>query len=383
MSTFPYALEERVAIAAVKRASILTSSVFEKLVKNETLVKGDKSPVTVGDFAAQAVISTLIHAAFPDDPIVGEEDASDLHLESGKAMKDRIVALANEVLTLPADEEEAAWGVGVGRVRSEDEILDAIDRGCYPGGSAGRMWTIDPIDGTKGFLRGEQYAVCVSLIVDTQVQVGVIGCPNLPVSTTDPSKGTGCIFTAVKGQGARQITFSSAPGAAAIDPASDAAGTATSMTTSPSLATGENVALQIPQIREAADLSFLESVEAAHSSHSFNDRVAEVLNVAKPAVRMDSQAKYCCLARGQGGAYLRMPTGVGYREKIWDHAPGEILVTEAGGLVTDSRGQPLNFGLGRTLGENYGVIAAAKSIQPAIVEAAQKAQKEGQAKSKV
>lgn len=383
MSTFPYALEERVAIAAVKRASILTSSVFEKLVKNETLVKGDKSPVTVGDFAAQAVISTLIHAAFPDDPIVGEEDASDLRLESGKAMKDRIVALANEVLTLPADEEEAAWGVGVGRVRSEDEILDAIDRGCYPGGSAGRMWTIDPIDGTKGFLRGEQYAVCVSLIVDTQVQVGVIGCPNLPVSTTDPSKGTGCIFTAVKGQGARQITFSSAPGAAAIDPASDAAGTATSMTTSPSLATGENVALQIPQIREAADLSFLESVEAAHSSHSFNDRVAEVLNVAKPAVRMDSQAKYCCLARGQGGAYLRMPTGVGYREKIWDHAPGEILVTEAGGLVTDSRGQPLNFGLGRTLGENYGVIAAAKSIQPAIVEAAQKAQKEGQTKSKV
>jgi hypothetical protein len=32
---------------------------------------------------------------------------------------------------------------------------------------------------------------------------------------------------------------------------------------------------------------------------------------------MDSQAKYCCLARGEGGAYLRMPTGVGYREKIW------------------------------------------------------------------
>ena len=32
---------------------------------------------------------------------------------------------------------------------------------------------------------------------------------------------------------------------------------------------------------------------------------------------MDSQAKYGCLARGDGGAYLRMPTGVGYKEKIW------------------------------------------------------------------
>ena len=34
---------------------------------------------------------------------------------------------------------------------------------------------------------------------------------------------------------------------------------------------------------------------------------------------MDSQAKYGCLARGDGGAYMRMPTGVGYREKIWVH----------------------------------------------------------------
>ncbi|KAH6917101.1 3',5'-bisphosphate nucleotidase [Coprinopsis sp. MPI-PUGE-AT-0042] len=365
MST--YALEEKVAIAAVKRASILTSSVFEKLVKNETLVKGDKSP---------AVISTLLHAAFPDDPIVGEEDASDLRLESGKAMKDRIVTLANEALTLPADEEEAAWGVGSGKVRSENEILDAIDRGCHPGGNTGRMWTIDPIDGTKGFLRGEQYAVCVSLIVDAQVQVGVIGCPNLPVSPTDPSKGTGCIFTAVRGQGARQIAFSSSPGATALDSSSDAAATATPTATSPSLSTGDIVPLQIPQVPDTSDLSFLESVEAAHSSHTFNDRVATVLGIQKPPVRMDSQAKYCCLARGQGGAYLRMPTGVGYREKIWDHAPGEILVAEAGGIVTDSRGQPLNFGLGRTLGENYGVIAAAKSIQPAIVTAVQKAQEE-------
>ena len=32
---------------------------------------------------------------------------------------------------------------------------------------------------------------------------------------------------------------------------------------------------------------------------------------------MDSQAKYGCLARGDGGAYLRMPTGTGYQEKIW------------------------------------------------------------------
>ncbi|KAJ3480433.1 hypothetical protein NLJ89_g12279 [Agrocybe chaxingu] len=97
---------------------------------------------------------------------------------------------------------------------------------------------------------------------------------------------------------------------------------------------------------------------------------------------MDSQAKYGCLARGEGGAYLRMPTGVGYREKIWDHAPGQVLVEEAGGIVTDSRGEPLNFGLGRTLGENYGVIAAGKEVHAKVLAAVQMALKEEKEKAK-
>ena len=66
------------------------------------------------------------------------------------------------------------------------------------------MWTIDPIDGTKGFLRGEQYAVCLALIVDAQVKVGVIGCPNLPLTATEPEP-KGCIFVAVRGHGAEQV----------------------------------------------------------------------------------------------------------------------------------------------------------------------------------
>ncbi|KAJ3550497.1 hypothetical protein NMY22_g436 [Coprinellus aureogranulatus] len=352
-TTSRYAFEERVAIAAVRRACALTSSVFERLIKNETLVKGDKSPVTVGDFAAQALISTILHNAFPNDPIVGEEDASDLRVESGKTMRDRIVELANDALVSPlAVGDDTAWGIGPGKERTTEEILEAIDRGNHAGGPTGRMWTIDPIDGTKGFLRGEQYAVCVSLIVDATVQVGVIGCPNLLVDPSDPSKGTGAIFSAVRGAGARQYSLEG---------------------TSP-------IPLTIPPT-QVESLKFLESVEAAHSSHSFNDRVTEVLGVKASPVRMDSQAKYAALCRGEGGAYLRMPTGVGYKEKIWDHAPGEVLVVEAGGIVTDSRGESLNFGLGRTLGENYGVIAAGKDVHPKVLAAVQQVQAE--AKSKI
>jgi 3'(2'), 5'-bisphosphate nucleotidase len=69
------------------------------------------------------------------------------------------------------------------------------------------MWTIDPIDGTKGFLRGGQYAVCVSLIVDGEPVVGVIGCPNLPHKSNEPEGEKGWIFSAVRKQGAERVSF--------------------------------------------------------------------------------------------------------------------------------------------------------------------------------
>ncbi|KAL0574004.1 3'(2'),5'-bisphosphate nucleotidase [Marasmius crinis-equi] len=348
-----FTTEKQLAIAAVRRASYLTSQVFNKLVKNETLTKGDKSPVTVGDYAAQALISSMLHHAYPDDPIVGEEDAASLRVESGKTMRERIVELANEALTMDLQEGDyAEWGIGPGKAKSAEEILDAIDRGNYSGGRTGRMWCIDPIDGTKGFLRGEQYAVCLAFIVDAQVQIGVIGCPNLPHDLSKPDGGKGCIFVAVRGQGAQQLSL-----------------------------TGANpTPLSMPPY-EASTFNFVESVEAAHTSHSTIEKISNILGIARPPIRMDSQAKYGCLARGDGGAYLRMPTGVGYQEKIWDHAPGSLLVEESGGVVFDSRGKPLDFGLGRTLGENMGVIATVKSAQAKLIEAVQKALETEKAKA--
>lgn len=134
----------------------------------------------------------------------------------------------------------------------------------------------------------------------------------------------------------------------------------------------------------SSPIHFLESVEKAHASHSFNSRVAALMSPpAGEPIRMDSQAKYACLARGDGSVYLRMPTGKTYVEKIWDHASGNILVTEAGGVVTDGRGNDLDFGLGRTLGENWGIVAAGKDVHGKVLEAILRAKKdEVDAKSK-
>lgn len=157
--SLPYALEKRVALAAVRRACALTSSVFTKLVQTETLTKGDRSPVTgrllrfpvlvshsrfhpVADYSAQAVVNTILARAFPDDPIVGEEDAADLRKPSPntETLRRRIVELANEALTAPLTEDGDAsgWGIGPGQERTLDELLDAIDRGCDQGGCHGR-----------------------------------------------------------------------------------------------------------------------------------------------------------------------------------------------------------------------------------------------------
>ncbi|KAL7277975.1 hypothetical protein ACG7TL_007928 [Trametes sanguinea] len=347
-----YAAEKQIAIAAVRRACVLTASVFNKLVKQETLTKGDKSPVTVGDYSAQAVVNTILGRTFPQDPIVGEEDAADLRQESGKALKDRIIQLANETLTAPlVPGEKEEWGLGPSQQQTEEQLLDAIDRGNYEGGRTGRFWTLDPIDGTKGFLRGDQYAVCLALIVDARVELGVMGCPNLPVNASDPSGPRGCLFVAVRGQGAYQLPLT--------DPFSALPGTR----------------LQIPP-KTPETLNFLESVEEGHAKLSFNDRVAQILGVTRAPTRMDSQAKYCSLARGDGGVYLRMPVGSGYREKIWDHASGAVLVEEAGGIITDGRGEPLDFGLGRTLGENFGVVAAGKDVHAKVIAAIKQAKAE-------
>ena len=174
------------------------------------------------------------------------------------------------------------------------------------------MWTLDPIDGTKGFLLGEQYAVCLALIEDSDVKLSVMGCPNLPASLSDPESTRGCLFVAVKGQGAEQVRRASGIGGTQPPYPSNLA---LQLPLSDPASTAKPLKLQPAAL---ASLALLESREAAHSSHSLSGRIAQRLGLSAPPVRMDSQAKYCVLARGEGGILLRLPIpGSGYQEKIW------------------------------------------------------------------
>lgn len=343
-----YESEKLIAELAVQRASLFTQQVFFEKTKG-TVSKSDKSPVTIGDFGAQALILQAIRKNFPNDEIVAEEEATSLrHNEE----------LSNEIWTqvrnvkLQDPHSDSLLG---GPLPSEKAMLDFIDQGKSPGGPKGRIWALDPIDGTKGFLRGGQYAVCLALIVDGDVKVGVIGCPNLPVDDSAPlsvdigvhqhgGAGMGVLFSTVKGAGASSRPLSNAK-----------------------LAPGRIISMRpVPDITHAV---FCEGVEAGHSSQADNAAVAKLLGITSPSVRLDSQAKYCSIARGAGDIYLRLPVNKNYQEKIWDHAAGDLLVREAGGQVTDMHGKRLDFGKGRILADNEGVVAAPQAIQGQVVDA--------------
>ncbi|XP_062201981.1 3'(2'),5'-bisphosphate nucleotidase-like [Phragmites australis] len=97
--------------------------------------------------------------------------------------------------------------------------------------------------------------------------------------------------------------------------------------------------------------------------------------VQAPPVRMDSQAKYGALARGDGAIYLRIPHR-GYIETVWDNAAGSIVVIEAGGMVKDASGNDLDFSKGRHLDLDRGIIATNKHLMSLVLKAVQEVIKE-------
>ena len=112
-----------------------------------------------------------------------------------------------------------------------------------------------------------------------------------------------------------------------------------------------------------------ESVESGHSDHGASSRIASALGITQEPYRIDSQCKYAALAMGKAEVYLRLPTRPGYCEKIWDHAAGKLVVEEAGGVVTDVRGMALDFGKGRTLAADGGVVASNGKFHGEVVSA--------------
>ena len=99
-------------------------------------------------------------------------------------------------------------------------------------------------------------------------------------------------------------------------------------------------------------------------------QIARTLEMQADPVQLDSQAKYAIVATGNAEIYLRIPNPrtPDYKEKIWDHAAGSLVVEQAGGFVSDIDGKKLDFSVGRTLDNNRGVFASVPSVHNRILD---------------
>lgn len=316
--------EIRFALDAVRQAAGLVRLVQAEMV-SAALTKEDRSPVTVADYASQALVGRLLMEQFPGDLLVGEEDASALRAPEAAPTLEQVTTFVARMLSGATPESVCAW----------------IDRGAAQ--PARRFWTLDPIDGTKGFLRSDQYVVALALLVDGQVQIGVLGCPNLVDGHKIEHGGPGSLVVAARGQGTWVTSLDGLE---------------------------RFVRLQVSDRMDRTQARLLRSFEAGHTNVGQIDEFADLLGIATEPVRMDSQAKYALLSAGAGDLLLRLlsPKMPDYREKIWDQAAGSLVIEEAGGRVTDLDGLPFDFSTGRTLSKNRGVLASNGHLHAAALD---------------
>ena len=322
------------ALRAVRQATLLVRQVQAEMV-TPALTKNDRSPVTVADYASQALIGHLCAETLPNDLLVAEEDSSALREGAAAATLEQVAAFVSRFAPKTTPQSVCAW----------------IDQGRVD--TAERFWTLDPIDGTKGFLRGDQYVVALALIVKGQVQIGVLGCPNLTNAYQPQQGGPGSLVIAVRGQGAWTTP---------VMPGGSAGGSASQ----PSF-----VQIHVSPRAEGAEARILRSFESGHTNVSLIDVFTQKLGVSVDPVLMDSQAKYAILAAGQGDLMLRLlsPDRPDYREKIWDQAAGSLVLEEAGGRISDLDGKALDFTTGRELKNNRGVLASNGKLHTAALQA--------------
>lgn len=318
----------RFALEAVQKAARLAAEIQAEMV-TQAITKQDRSPVTVADFAAQAVVGYLLEMSFPGELLVGEEQAEVLRSPEGRETLERTTAYVNRVIP------------GL----SAEEVLEAIDRGVDAPGQ--RYWTLDPIDGTKGFLRRAQYAGALAYVEDGKVQLGVLGCPNISPALEEAYGGPGSLLVACRGEGSWAAPL-----------ADDLSGRGFRR-------------IRVSSQSDPRQARLLRSYESSHTNTELIDRFQAAFGAESEPVRMDSQVKYALLASGKGEIVLRLlsPDRPDYREKIWDQAAGSVIVEEAGGMITDLDGKPLDFSQGRTLRNNRGICASSGHFHALALQA--------------
>ena len=228
---------------------------------------------TIAQDAGQAIM-----AVYARDFSIEEKDDKSPLTEADKAAHDVIVA-------------------GLGALPGGIPVLSEENTVGFSGADAdGRYWLVDPLDGTKEFIkRNGEFTVNIALIEHGTPVLGVVVAPALEVA-----------YLAAEGLGAFKID-----------------------------AQGEREPIRVAgQPAEGAAWRVVGS-----RSHPSPD-LAEWLKQLGPhdMVPMGSSLKLCLIAEGAADVYPRLgPTC------LWDTGAAQAVVEQAGGRVETLEGQPLSY----------------------------------------
>jgi len=329
-----------IAELAAQRAAILTAKISNSLDKGE-ISKSDHSPVSVADFGAQALIVAAIQRSFPNDKIIGEENADIL-----RKIPELQAKVWEHVNATFLDDEQSE--ILLGRPCSPEEMCNMIDTGRTTESHSGRVWTVDPIDGTRTFLTGSQYCLAISLLIDGIDQIGITACPRLNVGARVMPRayscnGPGCIVSAVRGHGAQVRPISTG----ALLPA-----------------------------KRIAKVSILKTKDLVFSSDNTYRKqypqIAEKLGAYwHPIDIHSSQVRYAALALGIVDCHARILVPIDKPQYIWDHSGGVLIFEEVGGKVTDLRGIRPDMSQGRMMSAKFGAVSVNEAIHAHVLSTTQ------------
>ncbi len=227
------------------------------------LKPGDE-PVTLADKAANELIVDSLLARFPHDPVISEE--------------------------LPTAEGALATS---------------------------RMWLVDPIDGTKDFIRGSDgFSVMIGLALHGRPVLGVVHQP--AVDRT---------FFATPDGGAHVLT------------------------------NGVVQPLQVSTVASAGDARLVAS--ASHRSPDI-DRVKQTLGIENEQNVGSVGVKLCLIALGLRDLYVNPDA----KTKVWDTCGPEAILTRAGGRLSDMFGEPVDYG---ELRQRRGLVASNGLVHDEVV----------------
>jgi 3'(2'), 5'-bisphosphate nucleotidase len=264
-----YDMELRTALGLAREAGATILDHYSKPIKVERKIDSDDylEPVTETDRAANDLIVAGIRSAFPDDGILAEE--------------------------------------------SVDTEIRLSKR---------RVWMVDPLDGTNGFIaRDGDFAVQIGLSVDGASVMGVVYQP-LP----------DILFWGAKGGGAWVTRRNS-----------------------------DALRLRVSQKSELTDMRLAAS--RSHRSPRM-DRVVKALGVRDEVNRGSVGVKVGLIVDRQCDVYVHLSP----RTKQWDTCAPEAILNEAGGRITDLFGYPLNYNASEVQNRN-GIVATNEVVHDQII----------------